>query len=957
MSASTVPESMSATIAALPVDGPAVGSALQAIWEALAATEQAAVLGAGPAFRQHWARVLCISPFARALLLRHPHWLPALAQGRSLNPTFPPELGQDALFAALRQFRNRRMVEILWHDRLPGEHYDETVSALSQLAEDCLAQALRSGEKVLQERHGQPRSARGEAVPFVVLGMGKLGGSELNLSSDIDLLFVHGEGGATDGPLSIDNGDYFQRLGRWIIQALDTPTADGFCFRVDLRLRPFGDAGPLCLPAAAMEQYYQVHGRGWERYALIKARPVAGDRRFGAQVLHGLRPFVYRRYLDFTALDTLREVKALMDAEEQRGPDDLKKGLGGIREIEFIVQSLQLIHGGRNPALRGANTLAVLHALHAAGLLPADDAALLREAYLFYRNTEHCLQMVHDRQTQRLPRKQAEWERLACALHQDSVATLQGTLQQFRRQVHERFALTLAVPASSSMPTGADPSTDLWRHVQQAPLTSPVPALLADHGFSSPDQAWERLWRFAHSRDVQSRLSASGRTRLDHLLPLVLGLCRRDSQPDALLDRFLQIIEAILGRANYLALLAENPIFLGRLAQLLQSPWLARELAHYPILLDDVLSQPNISFGEWSSALAAQLLSADDLEERMDALRRFKNAEFLRLAAAHWMGQLHTAELLPLLSELAELCLRTAVQWAEGEMLRRHGQPRKADGQPAQFGVIALGKLGGKEMGFASDLDLVYLYDAPLDGESDGPQPLPNPTWFARLGQRLIHILSTLTRAGALYQIDMRLRPSGQSGPLVTTLQGFADYQRRHAWTWEHQALTRARAIAGDPDLGRRFAQIRQEILCQPRDLQSLAADVRAMRARIHSAKTIPPGSFHLKLSPGGLTDIEFLVQFAMLGHCHSHPGLAASTNTVASIRALAKAGLWQADEAAVLESAWILYRTWETRLWLKLRGPSVTPETTSAWQSLMAAQRGVTRIWQQQLGAAEGKN
>lgn len=957
MSASTLPESMAAAIAALPVDGPATRAALQAIWEALAAPEQAEVLRAGPAFGQHAARILCISPFARALLLRHPHWLPALSEGRSLSPAFPQESGRDVLFAALRQFRNRRMVEILWQDRLPGEHYGDTVRALSQLAEDCLTQALNCGEKDLQERHGRPRNAQGEAVPFVVLGMGKLGGGELNLSSDIDLLFVYGEGGATDGPLSIDNGDYFQRLGRWIIQALDTPTADGFCFRVDMRLRPFGDAGPLCLPAAAMEQYYQVHGRGWERYALIKARPVAGELRFGAQVLHGLQPFVYRRYLDFTALDTLREVKALMDAEQQRGPDDIKKGLGGIREIEFIVQSLQLIHGGRNPALRGTNTLAILQALLAAGLLPADDAALLREAYLYYRNTEHCLQMVHDRQTQRLPRSQAEWERLAYALRQDSVASLQHTLRHLRHQVHARFALTLAVPASSGMPVGADPGTDLWRQVQQEKLDSPVTALLAEHRFRHPTQAWERLWRFAHSRDVQSRLSASGRSRLDRLLPLVLGLCRRDGRPDALLDRFLQLIEALLSRANYLALLAENPIFLGRLAQLLQSPWLARELAHYPVLLDDVLVQPEIGVGQWPSTLAAQLLSADDLEERMDALRRFKNAEFLRLAAAHWMERLPTAELLTLLSELAELCLRTAVQWAEDEMLRRHGQPRKADGQPAQFGVIALGKLGGKEMGFASDLDLVYLYDAPLDGESDGPQPLPNPSWFARLGQRLIHILSTLTRAGTLYQIDMRLRPSGQSGPLVTTLQGFADYQRRHAWTWEHQALTRARAVAGDPDLGQRFAQIRQEILCRPRDLQTLAADVRAMRARIHSANTIPPGSFHLKLSPGGLTDIEFLVQFAMLGHCHSHPELAAGTNTVTGMRALAQAGLWQADAAAVLESAWILYRTWETRLWLKLQGPSVTPETPSAWQAMEAAQRSVLRIWQQQLGEAERKN
>ncbi|HUX19128.1 MAG TPA: bifunctional [glutamate--ammonia ligase]-adenylyl-L-tyrosine phosphorylase/[glutamate--ammonia-ligase] adenylyltransferase, partial [Acidithiobacillus sp.] len=651
MAAPELPVEIIHAINLLPLEAEAITEALAATWATLAAEEQAELRRPGPSFAAHWVHIACVSPFARQLLLRHPHWLLRLARGGHSDLAATHGLTSDVFLADLRQYRNARMVEIIWQDRQPGEHYSETVAALSELAEICLQHAYAYGVAMLRQRHGTPRSSGGQEVPFTVLGMGKLGGRELNLSSDIDLIFCYDEGGETDGPSPLDNSAYFQRLGRWLIQALDQRTADGFCFRVDMRLRPFGDAGPLCISSAAMEQYYQVHGRGWERYAFIKARPVAGDVAFGQSLLDTLRPFVYRRYLDYTALTGLREVKALMDAEQGGSSNDIKKGQGGIREIEFVCQSLQIIHGGRQPALRSTNTLDTLAAIASAGLLPADDVDQLRRAYLFLRNTEHCLQMVDDQQTQQLPRLELEWQRLACSMGLTDVMTMRETLDTFRQQNHAIFQRILASGEDDRQGKNRN-GEKLWQRAQTGTLETAPSDLLQVLRFTEPEAVWTRLWRFAHSRDVASRLSTEGRQRLNRLLPLALDLCSAQPHTDALLQRFLTLIEAILGRANYLALLAENPPYLIRIAALLRSPWLAQELARFPILLDDVLSDTVISPEHWPQALAAQLQLAEDMEERMDALRRFKNAEVLRLAAAFWTDQLPVETLLPQLSDL-----------------------------------------------------------------------------------------------------------------------------------------------------------------------------------------------------------------------------------------------------------------------------------------------------------------
>ena len=947
-----LPPSCRVAAEALAMEGSLVLASMQTIWEALDDPARATLSARlDDQVSGHWARVACASPYWRRLLEREPFWILDLEAAPVVLEASAVASTEEDFFRALRRDRQRAMARIIWQDLWGPERLDATLTALTELAEACLGRSLEFGQKLLTERHGQPRNAAGAIVPFTILAMGKLGGRELNLSSDIDLLFVYGEGGQSDGPLPLDLGEYFQRLARWLIRALDSNSADGFVFRVDTRLRPFGDVGPLCVSAAALEQYYQAHGRDWERFAWIKARPVAGDLRFGEQVLADNRHFAYRRYLDFTALAGMREVKALMDLEQGPNSRNLKKGRGGIREIEFVCQALQLIHGGRLPGLRQPNTLEALQALRTAQLLAPADADFLESSYRLWRRVEHALQMVEDRQTQQLPDDALAWQRLACALAYSDPAHLQNEIRARREQVHALFHdLLLEGPEYRD-----DPTHQLWQTAQVAAPDFDARALLAPWQFEDPETVWERLRRFAQSRNVALRLSQRGRQRLDQLLPRYLDLCRSFQPADVGLQRLLDLTEALLPHAHYLALLAENPDFLASVADLLHSPWLAQALVRHPILLDDLLSRQEHDPTLWRRELAAELAGATDTEERMDALRRFKNSEYLLLAADFWSGRLDSMQLGERLSELAEIAIEQALQWAEADLRERHGSLGveaggcDEDHKPA-FAVIAYGKLGGREMGLASDLDLVFLYDAPPDAESNGRIPLSASAWYARLGQRLIHILTLPTRAGILYEIDMRLRPSGQSGPLVSSWTAFARYQRESAWTWEHQALCRARPIAGSPDLCQRFAQLRREILCRPREAGNLAHDIIAMRQRIQDAKQIPAHRFDLKLSPGALTDIEFLVQFAMLSTCARAPQLSAHSNTRKLIAALQEAGVWTAARAKTLEEALSLFRYSENRRWLALVSRSVADVDPEA-AALHKAAQGVLEVWREALG------
>ena len=942
---SSLPEGLLACLDRIPLERENIRLVASEIWASLDSAQRQAVADLGEPAYQRWCRISCASPFARRLLQRHPPWLVSLV--RQESPLFETEYsGETEFLSALREYRNRKMLEIIWQDLDGPEMLERTMKALTCLAEDTLRWTLSQAESIFEHRHGPPCNAQGERVPFTILGMGKLGGGELNLSSDIDLVFVYGEGGETCGSFPEDNAEYFHRLGQWIIRALSQPGPEGFVFRVDMRLRPFGDAGPLCISAPAIEQYYGTHGRTWERYALVKARPVAGDLDFGHSLLRQLRPFIYRRYLDFTALDGIREIRALMDAEQGAASLDIKKGRGGIREIEFICQSLQLIHGGRRPGIQATGTLAALESLTGEGLLDKEETAFLENVYRFWRRVEHALQMVEDRQTQTLPQTEEGWQRLACILGEDSTAAMRERIQSLRAEIHRRFWTLLGRPEGAGSGT---PEEMAWQAAQNALEESPPAGWDKIASFRDPQAAWQWLRDFAKSRKVAIQLSVQGRARLDALIPRVLGLCRKFQPPETGLATFLELTGALLASSHYLALLSENPGYLQECARLLQSPWLARELSRFPMILEDVLLHKPTHRSGWPGELSASI-AEEDLETRMDGLRRFKNSKLVQIAAGYWAGQRPLDRLLPDLSSLAAFCIRQALPWAVETMERQHGPAPGTPPGRIPFAVIAYGKLGGREMGLASDLDLVFLYDADADATSRGRIPLDTAAWFARLGQRLIHILGTLTRAGILYEIDMRLRPSGQNGPLVAARSAFWRYQRESAWVWEHQALTRARWIAGDPGLGEQFESLRAEILGRPQDLNHLVVEIRGMRRRIRENSRIPEGHFHLKLSPGGLVDIEFLVQSAILAHSAQVPELLRQTGTLPGILTLAGRGIWDRQTAQAVQEAWLQLRDQENRRWLQLQAPSI-PGDDPQMDALMAAAQSIREIWRRQLG------
>ncbi len=922
-----------------------------------------------PALEPEWARlsglpggeaarrVALVSPFA-ARALASPLGEALVASG-DLERTYAPgtlakraralaDVEDEAAFmAALRRFRVRESVRILWRDLLGRADLRETLADLTALAEACLEVALRWARSSVARRHGLARHPDGRPMDLVVLGMGKLGGRELNFSSDIDLIYAYEAEGTTDGARPVSHGEFFRRVGQVLARLLAEPTAEGFAYRVDLRLRPFGEAGALAVSFDAMETYYQRHGRDWERYALVKARPVAGDRAGGAELLGRLRPFVYRRYLDYGAVDALRRMKALVDTEVRRRglAADIKRGPGGIREIEFIVQTFQLIHGGRDAALRRRGLLEVLPRLGERGLLPGDDVDRLRAAYVFLRHTENRLQGMEDRQTQRLPEDEAGRARLACAMGFAQWADFDTALAGHRRAVETVFAGLLAAPE----PAVSEVLSALW-----AEGLDPAEAQsrLRHMGFREPRRVLEALHGLREGRAY--RLSSEwGRLRVDRFVPLWLEAVARTADPDLAFHRLLPLVEAVSRRTVYLALLAENPQALEQLVRLASgSRWVAEYVARHPMLLDELLDPRQLYAPRDREGLRAELedwvgqVDPEDLETFMDRLRQFRHAAVLRVAAADLMGRLDVETVSHRLTEIAEVVLDHVLRLAWRELTGRYGVPSWEDEagrrHEAGFAAIGYGKLGGRELGYGSDLDLVFLHDSRgARQQTTGPKEVDNAVFFARLGQRVIHLLTTQTPAGTLYEVDARLRPSGRSGLLVSSTRAFETYQREHAWTWEHQALVRARPVAGDPSVGRRFAHIRREVLARPRDRAALRGEVAGMRRKMLDQQAgADPGRFHLKRDAGGVVDIEFMVQYLVLAHAHEAPALLDETATVALLRRLTAEGVLAADPASRLAAVYLAYRA-------RIHAASLQREEAVVPARTFAAERAFVRgLW-----------
>ena len=927
---------MSPGASSTPPDPASLPESLRAAWRLWweRATSSPAFLAGHEALpqpvRDELVRVVAGSPFVASALIQDPGALAWLGLHEDPLSARAADEACEARAAAapttagaqqaLREWRRRAMLRLAWRDIAGRSSVAETLRSVSDLADACIRAAAAAAQHHLESPFGLPRDQDGAVVPLIVVAMGKLGGRELNFSSDIDLVLLYGQGGETDGSRRVDNSEYFNRLGREMIRLLDARTEDGFVFRVDSRLRPFGDSGALVVSLAALEEYLQHHGRDWERYAWIKARAVVGAAAYAVANEDFIRPFVYRRYLDFGVFESLREMKALIAREVARKDleQHLKLGEGGIRELEFIVQSMQLVRGGSDRRLQNAALLDVLPLLAGAKLLSKSAVTDLQDAYLVLRKAENAVQMIRDEQTHSVPDDPVDRTRMALNMGFADWAAAAAQIDAARGRVARQFeALVFGGP--DTLRRDGDGAL-AWL----ASSDVKVDEELASLGFPAADlAAVAALLEAYRQAAAYRRLDEGARRRVHVILGRVLKAAALRPTPALVMQRVLRVVEAIGARSSYLALLKEQPPALERLIDVCAiSGFLAGQIADFPLLLDELID-PN-AFDEPPSRAGfvrelearTERLPSDDPERQVEALRQFQKVAVFCVAFADLTGRLPLMKVSDRLTDIAELIVARCMALAWEQMTNTYGTPfcgeRDGEPRPVKVAVAAYGKLGGLELGYGSDLDLVFLHDSSGEyQQTRGERPLDNAVFFLRLGQRIVHLLTMHSAAGRLYEVDMRLRPNGKGGFLMTGIDAFEHYQREEAWTWEHQALLRARAIAGDGALCQRFEAARRRILCGAVRRDTLRADVADMRLRMRRELShAGAGQFDIKQDAGGIADIEFLVQYWVLASAGGHPELLTYSDNIRQLEGLAAGGVLDAATAAWLKQAYIAYRT-----------------------------------------------
>ncbi len=845
----------------------------------------------------------------------------------------------------LRHFRRNEMVRLAWRDISDWEELTQTLRELSWLAEACIQTALDFLYQQACGKRGTPILSDGTPQQIVVLGMGKLGAYELNYSSDIDLIFAYAENGVLPDRRETSYSEFFTRLCQSLVRVLDEITADGFVFRTDIRLRPFGDSGAIIMTFDGMENYYQTQAREWERYAMIKARQVAGDFEQGKTLMSMLRAFVYRRYLDYGAFEELRSLKAQIVQELRRKDriDNVKLGRGGIREIEFIGQAFQLIRGGNDKSLQTRGILDVLKLLSELKLINLEDATQLTQSYHFLRRVENRIQQYQDKQTHDLPTNENAKQAMAYVLGFANWEMFLIELNTVRDNVQSVFDAVFSVSKQDEI---EQLSQQIWNGLEDE---SELLENLSDYGFQNTAESWAAICNFKNEPAIR-RLSNKGLGVINRLMPQVIATLQIVPNPDETLKRLLTLFTAVAGRNVYLALLAENPHALAQLLKLSSaSPWIGEYLARYPVLFDELLDTRSLFEPLKKEDLDAQLnrlverIDTDDLESLMIALRQFKQVNVLRIAAADIMGVIPLMIVSDYLTFLAESIVDCVIKNSWQMLVKKHGYPPECDDEKTNFAILGFGKLGGFELGYGSDLDMVFVYDC-ADGNAmtNGDKSLSCSQFYARLAQKIRHILDTKLLAGELYEVDLRLRPNGDSGALVTPINSYENYLTQNAWTWELQALVRARFIAGDDVVGQVFSEIRQRILSLPRDAEKLKTEVREMREKMReNLATKSAEKFDLKQSSGGIVDIEFMVQFSVLANAANSPALTIYTDNIRLLESLQIQNVISETDAKILTMAYCTYRDAGHKRVLQ------GDKTIINAQEFIELREQVTQIWQ----------
>ncbi|CAM2814685.1 bifunctional [glutamate--ammonia ligase]-adenylyl-L-tyrosine phosphorylase/[glutamate--ammonia-ligase] adenylyltransferase [Vibrio rarus] len=866
-------------------------------------------------------RLLCDEP----LLLKLPEMLDQAERSAHYRTDLHAQLAEysdeNAVMKQLRTFRNHEIIAIAWRDIVASWPVEQSLSHVSKLAEAMIFESYAWHYADCVKAWGTPKNADGKEQPMLIIGMGKLGGGELNFSSDIDLIFTYPEVGETEGARrSIANAQFFTRLGQRLIKSLDQVTVDGFCYRVDMRLRPFGESGPLVMSFAALEDYYQEQGRDWERYAMVKARVMGREMYPQYQELRQmLRPFVFRRYIDFSAIQSLRRMKAMIRSEVRRRGlnNNIKLGPGGIREIEFIAQVFQLIRGGREPSLRGRGLLETLQAIKQQQLLDAPDVDGMMSAYRFLRRLENLLQAMEDKQTQTLPEGSGDQQQLAEVMGFDNYNKLQDELNQHMSNVHQVFEDLIGDEEDHGQAIDAR-YVELWSLANDPEQTANIFNELAlDIKEKSLSDLSAALGSFK-AELAKKTLGPRGREVVRHLMPKLISTVLAHPEGEFGLERVLMVLAKIVTRTTYLELLDEHPAALEQLVKLCTaSPMITELLGRYPILLDELLDPQQlykpVELSSYKSELSDYLtrIPEEDMEQQMEALRQFKQTCILRIAAADIAGVLPVMQVSDHLTYLAEAIVEQVINQAWRQMAAKYGEPNHLLNREGRgFAVLGYGKVGGWELGYNSDLDIVFIHDCPLSSYTDGDKSIDGRQFYLRLAQRITHLFSTRTPSGILYEIDTRLRPSGASGLMVSPIESYEEYQLQEAWTWEHQALVRARPIYGDDILVDAFSKVRKKVLCLPREQSELRDEVVKMREKMREhLGSKKKHRFMLKQDQGGITDIEFLTQYWVLNYSHSDSNLSYWSDNVRILQSLVAADVLTREQAKQLVEAYTTMR------------------------------------------------